>query len=74
MMKLKVDRIDGTLVICTDKEKKFFAIEKAEIPTEVKQGDFIEIDDNGTLTVSEGGKRKNNLFYKNKNGWLLNQK
>ena len=53
MMKLKVDRIDGTLVICTDKEKKFFAIEKAEIPKDVKQGDFIEIDDSGNLTVSE---------------------
>lgn len=58
MMKLKVDRIDGTLVICTDKEKKFFAIEKAEIPKDVKQGDFIEIDDSGNLTVSEGVRRR----------------
>lgn len=58
MMKLKVDRIDGTLVICTDKEKKFFAIEKSEIPKEVKQGDFIEIDDSGNLTVSERVRRK----------------
>ena len=53
MMKLKVDRIDGTLVICTDKEKKFFAIEKSEIPVDVKRGDFIEIDNSGKLTVSE---------------------
>lgn len=59
MRKLKVDRIDGTFVICTDKEKKFFAIEKAEIPAEVKQGDFIEIDDKGAISVSEGiSKRK----------------
>ena len=58
MMKLKVDRIDGTLVICTDKEKKFFAIEKAEIPKEVKQGDFIEINDSGKLTVSEGTRKR----------------
>lgn len=58
MMTLKVDRIEGTLVICTDKEKKFFAIEKAEIPKEVKSGDFIEIDNDGKLTVSEGGKKK----------------
>lgn len=58
MMKLKVERFEGTLVICTDKEKKFFAIEKSEIPTEVKQGCFIEIDNDGNLTVSEGAKGK----------------
>lgn len=58
MMTLKVDRTDGTLVICTDKEKKFFAIEKSEIPASVKQGDFIEIDDNGKLTVREGSRKK----------------
>ncbi len=57
-MTLKVDRIEGTMVICTDKEKKFFAIEKAEIPKEVKSGDFIEIDDNGKLTVKEKIKKK----------------
>lgn len=52
-MTLKVDRFEGTLVICTDKDKKLYAIEKSEIPTEVKKGWFIEIDDNGTLSVSE---------------------
>ena len=58
MRKLKVDRIDGTFVICTDKEKKFFAIEKEEIPAQVKQGDFIDIDDNGTIVVSNGARKK----------------
>ena len=58
MMKLKVDRIDGTMVICTDKEKKFFAIEKNEIPADVKSGDFSEIDNSGNLTVSQGKGKK----------------
>ncbi len=51
MTKLKVDRFDGTMVIFTDKEKKFFAIEKAEIPFELKKGDLVEIDDEGNLTL-----------------------
>ena len=58
MRSLNVDRIESKLVICTDKEKRFFAIEKAEISKEVKPGDIIEIDDNGVLTVKESEKKK----------------
>lgn len=58
MMKLKAERFEGTMVICTDKEKKFFAIEKAELPKEVKIGCFIDIDDEGNITVSEGKNSK----------------
>lgn len=58
MMKLKAERYEGSMVICTDKEKKFFAIEKSELPPEVKIGSYIEIDDEGNVTVSEGKKGK----------------
>ncbi len=58
MRSLKVDRFEGTMVICTDKEKRFFAIEKAELPCEVKPGYFIYIDDNGEIEVSEKLKGK----------------
>lgn len=58
MMKLKAERFEGTMVICTDKDKKMFAIEKAELPGEVKPGYFIEIDDDGNVTVSEGKQRR----------------
>lgn len=51
MRKLKVDRFDGTMVIFIDKEKKYFAIEKAEIPFDVKKGDFVEIDSDGSLRL-----------------------
>ena len=36
MRRLKVDRFDGTMVIFIDKEKKYFAIERSEIPFELK--------------------------------------
>ncbi len=51
MQTLKVDRFDGTMVIFTDKEKKYFAIEKTEIPFDVKKGDRVEIDNDGNLTL-----------------------
>lgn len=51
MKKLKVDRFDGTMVIFTDKEKKFFAIEKAEIPFDLKKGDLVEIDEEGKIVL-----------------------
>ena len=49
--KLKADRFDGTMVIFIDKEKKYFAIEKAEIPFELKKGDLVEIDNDGNLSL-----------------------
>ena len=51
MRKLKVDRFDGTMVIFIDKEKKYFAIEKSEIPFELKKGDLVEIDGEGNLAL-----------------------
>lgn len=47
-MILKVDMIDGKYVICMDKEKKMFALDKKEIkaPAELKKGWYVVIDDN----------------------------
>lgn len=53
MRKLKIDRIEGTFFICEDKEKKMFAIEKNEMPKDVKCGDTIVISDEGIITVSD---------------------
>ena len=55
-MILKVDMIDGKYVICMDKDKKMFALEKKEIkpPAELKKGWYVEIDDNsGEVLFSE---------------------
>ena len=51
MQYLTVDRFEGTYVICEDKDKKLFAIERTEAPEGVKEGDVLCISDDGTLTI-----------------------
>lgn len=51
MKELKVTRFDGKYFICTDKDNAFFAIEKAEMPLEVKVGDVIVINAEGTIQI-----------------------
>ena len=53
MKLLSVDRIEGTYVICEDKEKKFFAIETSEAPKGVKEGDILRISDEGEITIDK---------------------
>ncbi len=53
MKKLIIDRFDGIYYFCSDKEKKFFAIEAKEMPKEAKVGNTIQIDDDGKITVLE---------------------
>ena len=62
MQYLTVDRLEGTYVICEDKDKKLFAIERTEAPNGVKEGDVLRIDDDGTLTVdvAETNRRRAN--------------
>ncbi len=51
MKNLKVKRIDGIYFICEDKDKKMFAIEKADMPKSVKEGDMIMITSDGRIEV-----------------------
>lgn len=51
MQYLTVDRFEGTYVICEDKDKRLFAIERTEAPADVKEGDVIRIGDDGTLAI-----------------------
>ena len=51
MRTLKVERIDSKYVFCTDKEKKYYAIEIAEAPAGVKPGTILSIDDEGNISV-----------------------
>ena len=53
MQRLTVIRFEGIYVICEDKEKKLFAIEKNEAPVGLKEGDLLLIHDDGTLCVDE---------------------
>lgn len=49
MQKLKVDGFNGTYFICLDKNKKAFAIDKSEMPKNIKVGDFITITPDGKI-------------------------
>lgn len=52
MKKLTVDRFDGIYAICEDNERKMFAIPTAELPANVREGDKLEINDEGIITVN----------------------
>lgn len=52
MRKLTVDRFDGIYAICEDEERKMFAIPTAELPANVREGDKLEIDNDGVITVN----------------------
>lgn len=52
MKKLTVDRFDGIYAICEDKERKMYAIPTAELPANVREGDKLEINDEGIITIN----------------------
>ena len=52
MRHLTVDRIDGVYAICEDKERKLFAIPKSELPADLREGDKLDIDSEGVITVN----------------------
>ncbi|WP_085833458.1 DUF3006 domain-containing protein [Clostridium merdae] len=53
MKNLIIDRFEGVYAICEGEDKKFFAIDLSELPKNVREGDVLEISDDGTLIVSE---------------------
>ncbi len=53
MRHLTVDRIDGIYAICEDKDRKMFAIPLTDLPANVREGDKLDIDNEGTVTVND---------------------
>ena len=51
MKELKVRNIDGKYFLCADKDEKYFAIEREEMPKNVKIGDTIIISDEGKISI-----------------------
>lgn len=45
MKTLTIDRLEGIYAICTDKEKKYFAIPVSELPQGASAGDKLTVDD-----------------------------
>ena len=52
MRHLTVDRMDGMYVICEDKDRKLFAIPRSELPGSIREGDKLDIDNEGNITVN----------------------
>lgn len=52
MRHLTVDRIDGIYAICEDKDRKMFAIPTVELPTNVREGDKLDIDNEGVIYIN----------------------
>ena len=54
MKTVSIDRFEGTLAICEDKDGRFFGIETSELPQGAKEGTILKIDDaEGTLSIDE---------------------
>ncbi|WP_101697745.1 DUF3006 domain-containing protein [Clostridium minihomine] len=71
MKTLIIDRFEGVYAICEDKDKKFFAIEASELPQNVREGDVLEINDDGTLSVNaeKTAERRNKILKKQNALW-----
>jgi hypothetical protein len=52
MKTLAIDRFEGNYAICEDDEKKMFAIEIEELPKGAKEGDVLEITDEGEVSIN----------------------
>ena len=52
MKTLAIDRFEGNYAICEGDEKKMFAIEIEELPKDAKEGDVLQITDEGEITVN----------------------
>jgi Protein of unknown function (DUF3006). len=52
MKHLTIDRMDGIYAICEDKDRKMFAIPKSDLPAAVREGDKLDIDDEGNVSVN----------------------
>ena len=52
MKTLIIDRFEGTFAICENKDQKMFGIEVNELPRGVKEGDVLDISDDGVITVN----------------------
>lgn len=71
MRELTIDRFEGNFVICEDREKNMFAIDKAEMVKGAKEGDIIVINDDGEISVDKEKTqlRRKRIQAKEKNLW-----
>lgn len=59
MKTLTIDRMEGIYAICTDKDKKYFAIPTSELPKGAGTGAVLTVDDEqGVVTLEKAASPK----------------
>lgn len=59
MRKLIIDRFEGGYAICEEEGvEKLFGIDRQELPQDAKEGDVIEITDEGEISVNAEATRQ----------------
>ena len=53
MRTLIIDRFEGNFAICEDENQKYFGIDQGEIPKDAKEGDILEIDQEGNIRINQ---------------------
>lgn len=54
MKTITIDRLEGIYAICEDANRKYYAIEIAELPAGASAGDVLRVDDvEGSLAIDQ---------------------
>lgn len=70
MKTLIIDRFEGGFALCED-EDKVFGIEVSELPKEAKEGDVLDINDEGEITINEEKTKARRELLKKKTGQMF---
>lgn len=52
-MKVIIDRFEGKFAICEKEDRKMIRIEKTKIPSEVQEGDVLNITENNIIVIDK---------------------
>ena len=52
-MRVIIDRFEGKFAICEKEDRKMIRIEKAKMPSEVQEGDVLNITENNIIVMDK---------------------
>ena len=58
MKRVVIDRLDGIYAICSDDDKKYYAIAISELPENAAVGSVLDVDDEAGVLTAEDKKAK----------------
>lgn len=69
-MKVVIDRFEGDYVVCEKEDRTMVDIKKADLPSEAKEGDVLNIEgDTIVIDLEETVKRKSEIEKLTENLW-----